>query len=127
MLLLVALVAGCFTGNGPGRAPAPPFSTTTRLTKQQLNWYVQRAIAWMQVDYDVMPDGSKLTRAGFIFSSTIDHSRPIECVQSEDGNTVTVTIPQHIAQNSEYWMVVNFNTRTGEVRSYGGQMVSKSV
>jgi hypothetical protein len=134
-LVLVAFVIGCSAPNGPRQAVVtplpkplspPPFSTTGRLTKQQLDWFVKKAIVWMQVDYDVMPDGSKLTR-GFIYGSTIDQSRPIECVQSEDGGTVTVKIPQHIEDTSEYWLVVYFDTHTGEVQSHGSVVVSKSV
>jgi hypothetical protein len=111
----------------PARSFAPPFTISGRLTKQQLDWYVQKAIAWMQTDRDVMPDGSSLPRAGFICGSDVDHSHPVECVQSDDGGTVTVTIPQRIEETSEYWMVVYFDTRTGEVRSHGARVVSKNV
>ena len=134
-LLLSALVAGCFNGSRvnhakvtplPQRVSGPPFPATKRLTKQELDWYIQKAIAWMQVDRDPAPDGGSIRR-GFVYGSVIERSRPIECVQSDDGDTVTVTIPQRIEETSEYWMVVQFDTHTGEVKTHGSRTVSKNV
>lgn len=134
-LFLAAVAAGCSSSRLsrvavtalPPQVSAPPFSTGARLTKQQLDWYVQRAVAWMQTDRDQLPDSSYIRRVGFMYGSTIDSTRPIECVQSDDCGTVTVTIPQRIEQHSEYWLVVHLDVHTGAVTSHGALMVSKNV
>ncbi|HXF11137.1 MAG TPA: hypothetical protein VN625_10160 [Desulfuromonadaceae bacterium] len=96
------------------------------MTKQQLDWYVQKAVAWMQTDRDAMPGGRYALRAGFAYGNVIDKTRPIECVESDDRTVVTVTIPQHIDRHSEYWMIVDFDTHTGTVKGHGARVIGKS-
>jgi hypothetical protein len=136
IFLVAGLLAGCATGTKtsivavtplPQKTSTPPFSTSGRLTKSQLDWYIQRAVAWLQTDHDVMPDGTRLLRAGMIYGSAIDHSRSIECIQSDDGRTVTVKIPQEIKPDHETWMVLHFDTQSGDVQSYGNEDISISV
>jgi hypothetical protein len=135
ILVVLGVVAGCSTGRLsrvavtplPTGASGPPFSTGARFTKQQLDWYVQRAIAWMQTDRDFTPDGGYVLRPGFLYGNVIDSSRHIECVQSDDGAVVTVTIPQRIDARSEYWVVVHLDAHTGAVMTHGARVVSKSV
>jgi hypothetical protein len=126
-ILVAGLLAGCATGSRtdvpvtrlPPNSPPPPFCTADRLTKQQLDWYIQKAVAWLQADHGEL--------LGMIYGSAIDHSRPIECSQSDDGRTVTVKIPQEINPDHEASMILHLDTQTGEVKSRESQEIFKSI
>jgi len=129
--VLAGILAGCASGGRPTRTvrpetPAkpigPPFAANARLDDSELDWFVKKALAWVQKDRDAEP-GKPTPPPGTVGGAAIDRSRAIEREQSADGTVVTVSIPQRIEANVQYWMVVYLDAQTGDVRSSGAKRV----
>jgi len=111
-----------YTKVSPPKPIVPPFAAGVPLTEPELNWFVKKAIAWLQRDGE-SGTGDSAAKAGFVAGGAIDRSRAIERIQSPDGAMVSVSIPQRIEGTSQYWMIVYLDAHTGEVMSSGARRV----
>jgi hypothetical protein len=109
--ILIFLLLGC--------SQKPPPHTHGPLTKTEIHWYEQKAASWFHDTWSPSGQGQGKDRKDYL------RTVPVKTELSDDETTVTVFLPEKVTKFVEKWVSVSIDTRTGQIKNTGSQIVRK--
>lgn len=128
--VLLSLLLGCATARNPtdlsewpvgdglrvtSRDEAPPFQAPGSMTNEQMAWYVRKARAWFEAEFEQAPDGTWLRRLAPWGGRKIDDKRPPTVRVSRQAVNVWLPLDDTTYDGRYCWHCVRLEKQSGHV------------